>query len=51
MKYRVYSFLLFFCLTQTWAQNRLAVEVRLEDPSLKEISIKILLIFIKHFFH
>ena len=41
MKYRVYSFLLFFCLTQTWAQNRLAVEVRLEDPSLKEISIKI----------
>jgi Fe(3+) dicitrate transport protein len=41
MKYRVYSCLLFFCLTQTWAQNRLAVEVRLEDPSLKEISIKI----------
>ena len=41
MKYRVYSCLLFFCLTQTWAQNRLAAEVRLEDPSLKEISIKI----------
>ena len=41
MKYRVYSCLLFFCLTQTWAQNRLAAEVRIEDPSLKDISIKI----------
>lgn len=41
MKYKVYSFLLFFCLTRTWAQNRLAVEVRLEYPSVKEVAIKI----------
>ena len=41
MKYRVYSCLLFFCLTQTWAQNRLVVEVRMEDPSVKEVAIKI----------
>ena len=41
MKYRVYSCLLFFCLTQTWAQNRLVAEVRMEDPSVKEVAIKI----------
>lgn len=41
MKYKVCSCLLFFCFAQSWAQNSLEAEVRIEDPNLKEITIKI----------
>lgn len=41
MKYTVYSCFLFFCLTQSWAQNRIEGQVRLDDSRLEQVPIKI----------
>lgn len=41
MKYTVYSCLLIFCFTQSWAQNRIEGQVRLDDPSLDQVPVKI----------